>query len=373
MNIQGKYGQAKVFTELVEETAYQQIKMMMDEPITENSQVRVMPDVHAGKGSTVGTTIRLKNDQDAKVSPNLVGVDIGCGISALRLEEAEIDYRQLDKVVRQAVPTGFKVHKNIPAAAKLEVQPFLTKIKTPLKVKDKSHILKSVGTLGGGNHYIELARASNGTFWLSVHSGSRNLGVKVCNYWQGIADLKRHDYQASIHYLRGEDLTGYLHDMHLAQKYASLNRQTMLDNIVEEMGWKEPSYAINSIHNFIDIKEDELIIRKGATKAEAGHDLIIPINMRDGTLLAKGKGNSDWNYSAPHGAGRQMSRTQAKKTLDIADYKKQMKGIYTTSVSERTLDEAPDAYKPLDNLLNNISDTVEVIERLIPVYNFKAN
>ena len=373
MEIQGKNGRAKVFTELIEETAYQQIKNLMDEPITENSRVRVMPDVHAGKGSTVGTTIRIKNDLQAKVSPNVVGVDIGCGISAVRLEESEIDYQELDKIIRQSVPSGFKTHKRISTVAKEEAKPLLDNIKTPLKNKDKSHILKSVGTLGGGNHYIELAQAEDGTFWLSVHSGSRNLGVRVCNYWQAVADQKRHHPQASINYLMGADLEGYLNDMKLAQKYASLNRQTMLDKIIEMMDWKEPSYSINSIHNFIDIKEDELIIRKGATKAEAGHDLIIPINMRDGTLLAKGKGNSDWNYSAPHGAGRQMSRTQAKKTLDLSDYKKQMTGIYTTSVSEKTLDEAPDAYKPLDNLLDNIADTVEIIEQITPVYNFKAN
>ncbi|WP_273478639.1 RtcB family protein [Ignavigranum ruoffiae] len=389
MIIKGKNGEAKVFTDMIEEEAIEQIKDMMDEDITQDSIVRIMPDVHAGKGSTVGTTIKL-NKLD-RVSPNVVGVDIGCGITAVKIK-GDIDLEKLDQVINEHVPSGFNVREATTTQFDYDglTVPNL----------DTDYLNRSLGTLGGGNHYIELAKDLDGEYWLSVHSGSRNLGVKVAKHYQdlAVASFKKKNYKVLIDqlkvegrekeieqaikeakaneklplipYLTGKDLRNYLNDMQIATRYALENRNLILLKIVLNTGW-DMRTCINSTHNYIDM--EDLVIRKGATSAKYGELAIIPINMKDGTLIVKGKGNRDWNFSAPHGAGRQMSRRKARESIKLEDYQKQMEGIYTTSVGASTLDEAPEAYKPINNLIENIKDTVEIVTKLKPVYNFKAH
>lgn len=392
MEIVGKNGIAKVYTDLIEEKAIQQIQEMMDEDITKDTQVRIMPDVHAGKGSTVGTTIMMEKVE--RISPNVIGVDIGCGITAIKIDAEEVDLELLDKVINENIPSGFNVREEPKSIFNYEM--------LNIPNLDKDYLNRSLGTLGGGNHYIELAIDEEGYYWISVHSGSRNLGVKVADYYQDIADksfqttdfseiieklksegkeqeiettikkikTEEKENMPNIPYLQGVDLLKYIVDMGYCMHWANWNRNVMLKTIMDIMGWKEIDY-INSVHNYIDF--DRGIIRKGATSAMKNELAVIPINMKDGTLIVKGKGNPDWNYSAPHGAGRLMSRRKAKENIDIETYRKQMDGIYTTSVNENTLDEAPEAYKPIDNLIENIKDTVEIVTTLKPVYNFKAH
>lgn len=405
MRIIGMNGAARIFTNFVEGKALEQIKLMMDEKITEGTQVRIMPDVHYGKGSTIGTTIMSNYKNGFKyISPQVVGVDIGCGITAIRLDiYNEVDLAKLDDIVKERVPSGHKVHQ----ATNHSLDDLIDSLHTPLDFHVKNRVRQSIGTLGGGNHYIELAKDELGRHWLSVHTGSRNLGVQICNYHQEIASSNWKSFDSSslieqmklegrhseiedaleaakreneenkplIPYLMDEQVSDYLHDMEIAQQYARDNRYEILGNILdglEDEGLCDGDMVadmIDSPHNLVS----KGIIRKGATSARKGERLLIPINMREGTLICTGKGNEDWNYSAPHGAGRKMSRTQAKREINIENYKEQMKSIYTTSVNESTLDEAPDAYKPLDNLLNNIGDTVDIVHHLLPVYNYKAH
>lgn len=406
MRIIGMNGAARIFTNFVEEKALEQIEIMMDEKITEGTQVRIMPDVHYGKGSTIGTTIMSVSRNGFKyISPQVVGVDIGCGITAIKLDiddnYDEVDLKKLDEIVKKRVPSGNKVHQT----PNDSLDDLVDLLHTPLDFNVKNRVRQSIGTLGGGNHYIELAKDEYNNYWLSVHTGSRNLGVQVCNYHQEIANSnwgefnpkemveqlklegrhseiehalkiakREHDENKPlIPYLMGDQVDRYLHDMEIAQQYAKDNRYTILENILDE--WeKEGLYYGYAVIDLIDSPHNLVskgIIRKGATSARKGERLLIPINMREGTLICTGKGNEDWNYSAPHGAGRKMSRTQAKKEININVYKEQMKTIYTTSVNESTLDEAPDAYKSLDNLLDNIGDTVSITHHLMPVYNYK--
>lgn len=405
IELRGKFTSAKVFTDNVEETAVGQIIDMLNSKITENAQVRIMPDCHMGKGSTIGTTIWHEDWKTAKVSPNIVGVDIGCGITIVKLGNKDIDLKQLDEVVNKMIPSGNNVHETV--LENSELMNWISKgmdiAHVPLDGGTRERILKSMATLGGGNHYIELAQDEEGNYWLSVHSGSRGLGVKVATYHQNVADsgvkkriiaqqeliakMKAEGRQSEIQaeldkikadnksvsktqqYLEGEELEDYLSDMKFAQQYAEFNRLFMLSRISGLMGFDWREYY-NSVHNYIDIRTG--IIRKGATSARKDEILVIPLNMRDGTLLCKGKGNPDWNYSAPHGAGRKMSRTQAKASIDMETYQEQMKDIYTTSVVESTLDEAPDAYKSADEIIENIKDTATILHHLKPVYNFKA-
>lgn len=405
----GKYAEAKIFTDLVEDLAVSQVKEMADHEITKKTQVRIMPDIHAGKGSTVGTTIKLPdNFEDWKVSPNVVGVDIGCSIMMYKLSDKNIDLEMLDKMVNEKVPAGFNVHDEPQdiSFTKKAVEGLTFKIEG--KRLDRVH--KSLGTLGGGNHFIELGIDENGDYWLSVHSGSRNLGVQVAGTHQDIAiqrlkdnqvDMKaiieqlkaegrQREIQATIAklksetpkvtkemetlaYIEGEDLKAYLKDMDIAQKYASASRAKMLDIIVEAMGF-EVVDKFDSVHNFIE--HDNFtngIIRKGATSAKKGERLVIPLNMRDGSLICVGKGNEDWNNSAPHGAGRMMSRTKARKELSVDDFKRQMNDVYSSSVGESTIDEAPDAYKPAKSIIEHIKPTADILHVVKPVYNFKAH
>lgn len=369
--LQGKYADAKIFTDTVDDLTLQQIQKMIDHDITENTQVRIMPDCHVGKGSTVGTTIKFKGEID-KVVPNIVGVDIGCGILMHQLApDTSIDFKTLDKRINRLIPSGFSKHSR----ASSVFDDRLSNLRLPLSKDVILMARQSIGTLGGGNHYIEIAEDEQGSKWLSVHSGSRNLGHQIATYYQKLAveEMKLRGEMPenqTLVPLTGENLLDYLKDMQIAQQFAALNRKTMLETIASEMNWTVVD-CFDSIHNFIDL--EHRIIRKGATSAQKGERLVIPLNMRDGSLICEGLGNPDWNYSAPHGAGRQLSRSQAKKELDFTRYQEQMSDVYTSSVVRSTLDEAPDAYKPVEQIISNITDTVKIIHRLRPLYNFKAH
>lgn len=373
LELQGKHNHAKVFTDNIEETAVGQVIGMLNEVITKDVQVRVMPDVHAGKGSTVGTTFMYDGNID-KVSPNIVGRDVGCGIYMMNLGSAPINLERLNRVASQVVPTGFSVlsrqtQENTKLVSELAEKLTFSK---DISSKKMIHFINSLGTLGGGNHYLELAEDENGDKWLSVHSGSRNLGGQVAELHQTIAEQKMYSdvKNKDLAYLADEDLANYLNDMNIAQQYAHYNRKTMLTNILNALDLKQID-EFDSIHNFIDLENK--ILRKGATSAQLGERLVIPLNMRDGSLICVGKGNADWNYSAPHGAGRVLSRSKAKKLLSLDEYQEQMKNVYTTSVTSKTIDEAPLAYKPAQEIIDNITDTVDIIHHLKPLWNMKAH
>jgi RNA-splicing ligase RtcB len=393
--LKGKYNEAKVFTDTADDVTTSQIIELCNQEFAKKSIIRIMPDCHKGAGCTIGTTMTLDN----KVVPNLVGVDIGCGIYAVKLEEREIDFSALDIIIRENIPSGFKVraYKEISKAnPKLE----LLFCKDDINL-DRAYV--SIGTLGGGNHFIEVGKDSKGSLWLLIHSGSRNIGKQVAEYHQGLAvkkltdksDLikqtierlkqegREKDIEAEVkkikmpsvpkglEYLDKVDFRNYLRDMIIMQEYARINREEIAEVILRKMSLhpvKQSSF--HTVHNYIDIVS--MILRKGAVSAEKDETLVIPINMRDGTLLCKGKGNSDWNYSAPHGAGRLMSRSQARAKVSLGEFEDSMKDVWTTSVSQSTIDESPMAYKPMSEILENIKDTVEVIDIIKPLYNFKA-
>lgn len=406
--INGKYATAKVFTDNAEKEALEQVKEMVNHELTKGTQVRLMPDIHKGKGSTIGTTIKLPEDfSEWKVSPNIVGIDVGCGVMMYKLKEDDIDLEQLDEIVNKVVPAGFNVHSE--AQNYDYTEDLINKLTFSIKGNKADRIHSSLGTLGGGNHFIELGEDEDGNYWLSVHSGSRGLGVQVATHHQDVAINKMEDNQIDIESvinklkeqgrhseiqstitkikdsivplthkektlatLEGEDLLNYVKDMELAQKFASKSRETMLNLIVESMGLTVVD-QFDSVHNFIEHNNlSNGIVRKGATSAKEGERLVIPLNMRDGSIIARGKGNADWNNSAPHGAGRLMSRTKAKEAITLEDFKKEMKGVHSSSVTESTLDEAPGAYKPAKEILDYIKPTVDVLHVVKPVYNFKS-
>lgn len=417
LELKGKMNTATVFTHNIEESAVGQVIKMLNEPITKGTKVAIMPDVYAGKGSTVGTTIMLPNDRSKwKVCPNVVGVDIGCSMRAIKVKIDKLDLEELDKVVNTYIPAGFNVHNKAIANVR-DVQKMISNLSFRVNQKKTSHIVKSCGTLGGGNHYIELGTTPTGEYWLTVHSGSRGLGVLVADYHQKeaqkyIADIPSNVSNAifqyltennrqkdignelakyksskivpeylniyfpekvndmSLAYLEGEKLENYLNDIAIAQEYSKLSRKLMLTEIAKRMGW-EILDEFESMHNYIDLENG--IIRKGATSAQQGERLIIPLNMRDGSIFATGKGNKDWNFSAPHGAGRVLSRSKAKELISMEDYKDSMEGIYTTSVTQSTLSESPFAYKESEEIIENIKDTVEIDYIVKPIYNFKAH
>lgn len=394
--IEGKYNKAKVFTDVLEGAAAEQIKAMCDFAAFEGCKIRVMPDVHAGAGCTIGTTMTVKD----KVVPNMVGVDIGCGMELAALKERELDYEQLDKLIYAAIPSGMNYRQDCHA--------FNDRINLK-ELVCYNHInaelaRHSLGTLGGGNHFIEVDADEEGNKYLVVHSGSRHLGLEVAKYYQGeayrrlcgnsggqikelIASLKAAGRQTEIEaaiktakantvdiapdmaYAEGQLFEDYIHDMKIIQQYAVINRQAMVDEIVRGMGLTVAD-GFTTIHNYIDT--DSMILRKGAVSAREGERLLIPINMRDGSLICEGKGNADWNYSAPHGAGRLMSRNKAFASLTVEEFERQMEGIYITSVCKNTLDESPMAYKRIEDIVGNISPTVRIVKRILPVYNFKA-
>ena len=394
----GTNGKAIVYTNTIEPEAEQQIKKFLHSPAAKDAHVRIMPDVHAGAGCVIGFTAKLTN----KVIPNLIGVDIGCGITAIRLKSNySLDLRSLDNFVRAHIPSGQNIH----SIQKHSVS-FLEEIKYVCNRTGQNldYVMRSLGTLGGGNHFIEADRDEDGNFWILVHTGSRNFGLKVAKYHQKIAkktldsdyrkkkieELKKYYsgfelgerirnipvsfIEPGLEYLEGENLKNYLFDMKVAQVYAHHNREAILEEILNFLGLKEiggVEEIIESVHNYIDTSQG--LIRKGAIDATKGKKLIIPLNMRDGAIIGIGKGNPDWNYSAPHGSGRVMSRTKAKKDLDLSEFKKTMEGIYSTSVNVFTLDESPMAYKSSEEIISYLEPTVEIKRYLRPVWNFKAN
>ena len=365
--LQTKYGKVKIYAKNLEDTALVQITQLANSKLGKGANIRIMPDAHAGAGCVIGTTMLVVD----KVCPNLVGVDIGCGVDLIK---TNIDFKnklqQLDNTIRKFVPFG-KSHHNNPQTyrdfAKL-------KCWDKLKAATKETAIRSLGTLGGGNHFIEAY--SDG--YLAVHSGSRNIGFKVAEYYQTLAEQTITEEEnsekspKSLAFLVGENMKDYLHDMNIMQAFAVANRKAMLDNIVARMGGEILS-QITSTHNYIDIQQNAITLRKGAISAQKGQELVIPLNMRDGLLVCVGLGNPDWNYSAPHGAGRLYSRSKAKSILKLEDYKATMKGIFSSCINRDTLDEAPFAYKDYKEIIELIKPTVDIKERLVPIFNFKAS
>lgn len=402
--LEGKYNTCKVYTDNVDNETISQLTTLLNQASVKDSNIRIMSDTHAGKGCVIGTTMTLKD----KVIPNLVGVDIGCGMSAVKLKEKRIDLPKLDSVIKKYVPSGFSIHDKPVCQA------------SPIgdlrcaKYIDLDRAIKSLGTLGGGNHFIEVDKDLDDNLWLVVHTGSRHLGIEVCDYYQNLGYTKLKEKSAggslnelsknliaklklegkdkeiskeltklknqyknthievpqTLAYVEGSDFDDYIHDMKLTQEHADTNRRTIIKQIIKNMKLHVID-EFSTIHNYIDC--DKMILRKGAVSADIGKRLIIPMNMRDGSLICIGKGNKDWNYSAPHGAGRIMSRSQAKDNVSMAEFKESMKGIYSTSVCSSTIDESPMVYKPMQEIIDNIQDTVEILDIIKPIYNFKAS
>lgn len=397
IELKGKYNEAKIFTDTVDETSITQVMLLLNQEFTSGSKIRLMPDIHAGAGCTIGTTMTVID----KTVPNLVGVDIGCGMETVRIREKHIELQKLDKLIYEKIPSGFnireKAHRYINDIELEEL--YCYKEINPLRAE------KSLGTLGGGNHFIEADKDDEGNIYVVIHSGSRHLGLEVANYYQNegynalngcakqdierlIAELKAQGKEKNIQksitalkntkrtnipkqlaYVEGDLFNRYIHDMKIVQKYAELNRQAMTDEIIKGMKLHVEE-QFTTVHNYIDTRV--MILRKGAVSAEKGEKLLIPINMRDGSLICIGRGNDDWNRSAPHGAGRLMSRSSAKESFTVSEFKKQMEGIYTTSVNKDTLDECPMAYKGMEDIVNNIGETAEIVSIIKPIYNFKA-
>jgi len=396
----------KIFTENIEPEALNQIYNLIKQPAFCDCKVRIMPDVHAGAGCVIGFTANLGD----KVIPNIVGVDIGCGMLCVNLGNINVDLPALDVAIRKCIPNGRNVHEG--RIVKFDK---LQELHCYRELKDTKRLERSLGTLGGGNHFVEIDIDDEGNKYLIIHSGSRNLGKQVAEYYQNLAieimqgkdklieeqNKLIAEYKASgrkkeiesaikelrrkfhpnplgipkeLCYLTDKYRNMYLHDMKICQEFAVLNRKTMAEIICREMNWLEKGKLpdhFETIHNYID--HDSNIVRKGAISAKLGEELLIPLNMKDGCILGIGKGNDDWNQSAPHGAGRIMSRAKAKELIDMNVYKESMSGIYTTSVNEGTKDEAPMVYKPANEIIGNIADTVEVKKLLKPIYNFKAS
>ena len=397
IEIRGKYNEARIFTDVADSASIAQVQQLCDQEFAAGSRIRLMPDIHAGAGCTIGTTMTITD----KVVPNLVGVDIGCGMETIRIREKRLELQKLDRLIREKIPSGFSIREK---AHRYFSQINLNEL-CCARHADLLRAERSIGTLGGGNHFIEADRDDEGNLYIVVHSGSRHLGVEVAGYYQEagyrmlnraddasaealiarmkaegrrkeiqkelkkLKNQKRTSIPKALAYVSGELFEQYIHDMKIVQHFAMLNRQAMMDEIVGGMKLHvEEQFA--TIHNYIDT--DAMILRKGAVSARAGERLLIPINMRDGSLLCVGRGNEDWNCSAPHGAGRLMSRADARQSFTVSEFKKQMAGIYTTSVSRATLDECPMAYKGMQDILDNIGPTAEVVKIIRPIYNFKA-
>ncbi len=397
IEIRGKYNEARIFTDVADSASIAQVQQLCDQEFAAGSRIRLMPDIHAGAGCTIGTTMTITD----KVVPNLVGVDIGCGMETIRIREKRLELQKLDRLIREKIPSGFSIREK---AHRYFSQINLNEL-CCARHADLPRAERSIGTLGGGNHFIEADRDDEGNLYIVVHSGSRHLGVEVAGYYQEagyrmlnraddasaealiarmkaegrrkeiqkelkkLKNQKRTSIPKALAYVSGELFEQYIHDMKIVQHFAMLNRQAMMDEIVGGMKLHvEEQFA--TIHNYIDT--DAMILRKGAVSARAGERLLIPINMRDGSLLCVGRGNEDWNCSAPHGAGRLMSRADARQSFTVSEFKKQMAGIYTTSVSRATLDECPMAYKGMQDILDNIGPTAEVVKIIRPIYNFKA-
>lgn len=408
LELYGKHNNAKVYTDSIDNPTTSQIITLCNQEFLKNSKIRIMPDCHAGKGCTVGTTMTITD----AATPNLVGIDIGCGMLAIKLKEKRVDLPTFDSIVRKYVPSGGSVHDNPNSCG-----PNLENLRCYGKAKIRTSLAScSIGTLGGGNHFIELDKDSNGDIWLVIHTGSRHLGIEVCDYYQKEAytrlkfianngnlktktdelinklksegrsteiskEVKRFkagytevepDVPYELAYCTEDLLSDYIHDMEIVQEFASVNRAQIAKILLKQAKLHEVE-RFETIHNYIDTKN--MILRKGAISAQAGEKVIIPLNMRDGSLVCIGKGNPDWNYSAPHGAGRLYSRSDTKSKFTVPEYKKTMKeaGVFTSSVSSGTLDECPMAYKPIECIVDNIGDTVDIVDIIKPIYNFKAS
>lgn len=398
ITIQGQYNTAICYTNELEGAAQEQIQAVCDRPEFVDCKIRIMPDVHAGKGCTIGTTMTIQD----KIVPGMVGVDIGCGMETVELDDREIDFAKLDELIREKIPYGREI-RDIPHSLNSEID--LTQLRCADQV-NLDRAVHSIGSLGGGNHFIEVDQAGDGRLFLVVHSGSRHLGTEVADYYQNegrralwggakhqiqetIARLKAEgrfreiqktimalkkehelDIPKDLAYVEGKLFDDYIHDMKLTQQFAVLNRKAMVDVILEGMGLTAVD-IFTTIHNYIDT--DAMILRKGSVSAKKGEKLLIPINMRDGSLICIGMGNEEWNCSAPHGAGRLMSRRAALNTLSMEEFQNEMKGIYTTCVVPDTLDESPMAYKSIEEIVSQIGPTAIIVERIRPVYNFKAS
>ena len=413
ISVRGKQSIAKVFTDTADEATIRQIETLCAQKFAAESSIRIMPDCHAGKGCTIGTTMTIKD----KVVPNMVGVDIGCGMLVVEIEERKLDLSRLDKCIRRAVPHGSGVNHRLHRwADQIDVTQLRCWSKLPCSTRKDPRL--AIGSIGSGNHFVEVDKDDDDNLYLVIHTGSRNLGLQIAEYYQqaaydalhgkdsyhkereasqrrAIVDrlteagreqdiseaLRAYKYDPEIpeelfiipfelSYCKGDLFDDYIHDMKIAQDFATLNRKAVSDEIQCGMRYKIKD-EWETRHNYIDT--DRMILRKGAIAAEAGQIAIIPMNMRDGSLIVKGKGNPDWNYSAPHGAGRLMSRTEARNTIPMKDYKLAMEGIFSTSVSSSTVDEAPQAYKPMEEIVKNIQDTCEILKVIKPIYNFKAS
>lgn len=399
IKVEGRYNNAVCYCKELDKVTAGQIKAVCDQETFKNSKIRIMPDVHAGMGCTIGTTMTIAD----RVVPGMVGVDIGCGMETIRIREKEIDFNKLGFLIRSEIPSGRDVRdKEHPLNREIDLE----------KLCCAEHVnlvraRRSIGTLGGGNHFIEVNKDGDDNHYIVIHSGSRHLGNEVARYYQNegftalcgsarfqidamIREMKEQGRSKEINkklkqlrkerakatpvskelaYVEGVLFNEYIHDMKIVQQFAALNRRAMIDVIVKGMD-VTVAEQFTTIHNYIDT--DEMILRKGAVSAQTGQKLLIPINMRDGSLICIGRGNAEWNCSAPHGAGRIMSRKDALEKLSMQEYEEQMKGIYTTCINRRTLDEAPMAYKSLDEIVEQIEPTADILYRIRPLYNFKA-
>ena len=393
ITIKGDFAEAKIYTNELEFSAEMQIKKLLDQPFVSGSKIRIMPDTHAGAGCTIGTTMTITD----KIVPNLVGVDIGCGMETVILENDRVELQKLDKVIHANVPAGFSVRGKIHQyMADINLKELRC-----VKHVNLERAELSMGTLGGGNHFVELGKDEDGRLYLVVHSGSRNLGKQVAEFYQDtavrslkdrskqindlITELKKQGRDTEIQeelkklgvrkvdktlaFTEGVLFDDYLHDMAIVQRYAELNRRAIVKDIVKHMNFKVAD-SFTTVHNYIDL--ESMILRKGAISAKAGERVLIPINMRDGSLICIGKGNPDWNYSAPHGAGRLMSRSAAKANITLTQFEKSMEGIFSSTINRSTIDESPMAYKPIEEITENIGDTAEIVKTVKPLYNFKA-
>lgn len=401
--LNGKYNTCKVFTDNCENETIAQLTTLLNQEFVSGSKIRIMPDTHAGAGCVIGTTMTLTD----KVCCNLVGVDISCGMLTIKLKEKRLNLPELDSVIKKYVPFGGDIHEEAVAYSNIEDM-------VCAKAVDIERGYKSLGSLGGGNHFIEVDKSDAGDLYLVIHTGSRHLGIEVCNYYQEagykalqekvtggsfkdfsdalIEKLKAEGRKKEIStelaklkaefkmknpsipyelaYVEGDNFKNYIHDMKIMKEHAEINRATIAKIILKKAKLHEVE-RFETVHNYIDT--DNMILRKGSVSAQKGERLLIPINMRDGSLICIGKGNSDWNFSAPHGAGRLMSRSKAKESISMSDFKKSMEGIYTSCVNTSTIDESPMAYKPMEEIIENIKDTVEIVDIIKPIYNFKAS